>query len=491
MNQLKNYKQTGAAYIRVSTEEQTELSPDAQKRLILDYAEKNGVFISEDYIFTENGISGKHAKKRPEFQRMIGLAKSKIHPFDVILVWKFSRFARNQEESIVYKSMLKKDRVDVVSVSEPLVDGPFGTLIERIIEWMDEYYSIRLSGEVRRGMTEKALRGGYQSALPLGYRTAGSGNPPLVLESEAALVQLIFTCYLQGMDLSGIAGKLNKMGCTTRRGGHFESRSIRYILTNPFYVGKVRWNPSGGKEGKADDIIIVDGSHIPLITEVEFYEVQEKLKRTQRQNHPIRRPLSENSHWLSGLLSCPICGSGLSYNRAQTKYGSFQCWQYAKGRHPGSASISAKKASEAVLLSLSEMEACHADIYRLPIASQKEGTDLVKISFIEKELRRIEEKEKKARNAYESGIDSLEEYAVHKARLGEQKNLLQKDLNALHKLLAPISKNRHSSLKMCSVCDFMSDLQADSALKNTALRSVLKRIVYEKESGVFHFYYHL
>ena len=60
------------------------------------------------------------------------------HPIDVILVWKFSRFARNQEESIVYKSMLKKDNVDVISVSEPLIEGPFGSLIERIIEWMDD-----------------------------------------------------------------------------------------------------------------------------------------------------------------------------------------------------------------------------------------------------------------------------------------------------------------------------------------------------------------
>ncbi len=61
-------------------------------------------------------------KKRPEFQKMIALAKQPSHPIDVILVWKFSRFARNQEESIVYKSMLKKDNVDVISVSEPLIE---------------------------------------------------------------------------------------------------------------------------------------------------------------------------------------------------------------------------------------------------------------------------------------------------------------------------------------------------------------------------------
>lgn len=169
---LKN----ACAYIRVSTDKQEELSPDAQKRLIIDYCKKNSYTITNENIFIENGISGKKADKRPEFKRMIALAKSKEHPFDVILVWKFSRFARNQEESIVYKSMLKKANVDVVSVSEPVIDGPFGSLIERIIEWMDEYYSIRLSGEVIRGMTEKALRGGYNA------------QPPLVTEKTLILV---------------------------------------------------------------------------------------------------------------------------------------------------------------------------------------------------------------------------------------------------------------------------------------------------------------
>ena len=180
----------GALYIRVSTDDQAELSPDAQKRLLLDYAKKNGIIISNDFIFSES-VSGRHVQKRPEFQRMIGIAKQPSHPIDVILVWKYSRFARNQEESIVYKSMLKKDHVEVISVSEPLVDGPFGTLIERIIEWMDEYYSIRLSGEVLRGMKEKALRNGYQSSPCLGYEAVGHGKPYQINEAEYAMVSYI------------------------------------------------------------------------------------------------------------------------------------------------------------------------------------------------------------------------------------------------------------------------------------------------------------
>ena len=136
MEETKN----AAFYIRVSTHNQEELSPESQKRLLLDYAKTNNLLISKEHIYIENGISGRKADKRPQFLNMIAAAKSKEHPIDVILVWKFSRFARNQEESIVYKSMLKKYNVDVISVSEPLVDGPFGSLIERIIEWMDEFY---------------------------------------------------------------------------------------------------------------------------------------------------------------------------------------------------------------------------------------------------------------------------------------------------------------------------------------------------------------
>lgn len=150
-------------YVRVSTDKQEELSPDSQEKLLREYARKNNMIILK--IFFEIGVSGRKADKRPSFQEMIGSAKSKDHPVDAILVWKYSRFARNQEESIVYKSLLKKqNNVDVISVSEPLIDGPFGSLIERIIEWMDEYYSIRLSGEVFRGMKENALRGSFPGA---------------------------------------------------------------------------------------------------------------------------------------------------------------------------------------------------------------------------------------------------------------------------------------------------------------------------------------
>ena len=145
-----------AAYIRVSTDDQIEYSPDSQIRAIHNYAEKNGYYLPEQYIFMDEGISGRTVGKREGFKQMIALAKSKPKPFESILVWKYSRFARNREDSVVYKSMLRKQcGIDVVSISESTGDDKMSILFEAMIEAMDEYYSINLSEEVKRGMTER------------------------------------------------------------------------------------------------------------------------------------------------------------------------------------------------------------------------------------------------------------------------------------------------------------------------------------------------
>ena len=139
------------AYIRVSTDKQEELSPESQIRLIKDYAEQHNMLLTRIYQ-EDKGISGKKADKRPAFQEMIATCKEKSHPYDAILLWKFSRFARNIDESTYYKSVLrKKCNVDVISISEPITEGMYGRLIEMVIEWSDEFYLYNLSGEVMRG----------------------------------------------------------------------------------------------------------------------------------------------------------------------------------------------------------------------------------------------------------------------------------------------------------------------------------------------------
>lgn len=462
----------GALYIRVSTDDQAELSPDAQKRLLLDYAKKNGIIISNDFIFSES-VSGRHVQKRPEFQRMIGIAKQPSHPIDVILVWKYSRFARNQEESIVYKSMLKKDHVDVISISEPLIDGPFGSLIERIIEWMDEYYSIRLSGEVLRGMKEKALQNGYQSSPCLGYEAVGHGKPYQINEAEYAMVSYIMDLYdNQNMDETAIARKCNDLGYKTKRGNPFERRTIDRILQNPFYCGIVSWN---GVE--------FEGSHEVRISKERFDRRQRLIASRKR---PMKaRNVSTCKHWLSGLLKCSVCGATLSYT-GNGKCPYFQCWKYAKGFHKTSVALSVKKAEEAVISYFDQILSGTDFTY---VRKDQPATDeTVAIEQLQKELSKLSTREIRIRDAYESGIDSLEEYKANKERLISNRLQLETGLEKLRKEQEEKEVNKEDVLhEIKSVNDILKNPDVSYEEKGTLIRTIVDQIVYDKESGKMYF----
>lgn len=462
----------GALYIRVSTDDQAELSPDAQKRLLLDYAKKNGIIISNDFIFSES-VSGRHVQKRPEFQRMIGIAKQPSHPIDVILVWKYSRFARNQEESIVYKSMLKKDHVEVKSVSEPLVDGPFGSLIERIIEWMDEYYSIRLSGEVLRGMKEKALRNGYQSSPCLGYEAVGHGKPFQINEAEYAMVSYIMDLYdNQNMDETAIARKCNDLGYKTKRGNPFERRTIDRILQNPFYCGIVSWN---GVE--------FEGAHEVRISKERFDRRQRLI--TSRKRPMKARNISTCKHWLSGLLKCSVCGATLSYT-GNGKCPYFQCWKYAKGFHKTSVALSVKKAEEAVIEYFDQVLA-GAD-FTYVRKEQPAADETAAIEQLQKELSKLSARESRIRDAYESGIDSLEEYKANKERLISNRLQLETGLEKLRKEQEEKEVNKEDVLhEIKSLNDILKNPDVSYEEKGTLIRTIVDQIVYDKESGKMYF----
>lgn len=466
------FMKTGALYIRVSTEDQAELSPDAQKRLLLDYAKKNDIIVSKNFIFSES-VSGRHVQKRPEFQRMIATAKQPSHPIDVILVWKFSRFARNQEESIVYKSMLKKDHVDVVSVSEPLIEGPFGSLIERIIEWMDEYYSIRLSGEVLRGMKEKALQHGYQSTPCLGYDAVGHGKPFVINEVEYAMVSYIMDLYdNQNMDETAIARRCNDLGYRTKRGNLFERRTVDRILKNPFYCGTVIWN---GVE--------FEGAHEVRLSRERFEKRQELIASRKR---PIKaRNVSTCKHWLSGLIKCSICGATLSYT-GNNACPYFQCWKYAKGFHKTSVALSVKKAEEAVTDYFDQILS-GAEFSYVRKSQPKDNNDL-EIERLQKELSKLEIREKRIREAYESEIDTLEEYKTNKDRLTASRLKLNSQIkNLLHDQEKPEIDTEKVLREIKSVNDILKNPDVEYEEKGLLIRSVVDQIVYDKEEGKMYF----
>ncbi len=141
-----------AIYARVSSDSQDiDLSISAQLRALRDYAVKHGYTVVKEYV--DEAESGR-TDRRPAFWEMIALAKTKHPPFEVILVWKLNRFARNRADSIVYKKLLRDRGIKLISINEPLDDSPSGKLLEGVIESIDEFYSANLGQDIKRGMRE-------------------------------------------------------------------------------------------------------------------------------------------------------------------------------------------------------------------------------------------------------------------------------------------------------------------------------------------------
>lgn len=474
----------GAAYIRVSTDDQLDLSPDSQLDEIKKYATANDIVLSPDYIFMEQeGRSGKKAENRPEFQRMISTAKVKPKPFDCILVWKFSRFARNQDESTFYKGMLRKKLgIDVVSVSEPIMEGMYGRLIEMIIEWQDEFYSYNLGVEVKRGMTKKAELKGYQIVPCLGYAAVGNGKPFVIVEDEYKIVEDIFRMYaLENLDRTAIARRLNAQGKKAKRGNPFEQRTITRILTNPFYNGTVSWNG-----------ISFQGSHETRQSVTDLYDIcQERLKQEFR---PVkRRSISTCRHWLSGILKCSVCGATMSYNGGGKSRPDavFACWKYAKGLHKESCSVTVAKAERIVIRSLEKiLETGNFEYDRIPRpASEQDSSQKVAIGV---KLERLALKEERIRAAYENGIDSLEEYRTRKEQLLKERAELEAELASLEPADCSPALSREELLeRVKTVHDLLCSPDVDFETKGTALRSILKFIVFDRKADRFEFHYYI
>ncbi len=476
---------TAAVYIRVSTDDQTEYSPDAQLREVKKYAAAHGLTIDEKHIYIDDGISGRKTKKRTAFNKMIGIAKAEPKPFDVILLWKSSRFARNRVDSVIYKAMLRQQLgIDVISITEDFGNGKMSMLFEAQIEAWDEFYSINLAEDVKNGMTEKANRGEFQTAPPLGYSKL-PGQPLQVVEDEAKYIRSIFDQYLGGMSFFAIAGKLNAMGFRTRRGNKIESRTVEYILNNPVYKGYVRWTPSGKTVSSriydSPDTIVRRSDHEPIIPEELFDKASGRLAAARERKASRSRPAETKKHYLSGILKCSGCGSTLAYAGSS---GGFQCIKYAHGTCKPSHYIQADKIEPAILAEL--------DRISLPGVYTESGPDpsshAEERALIRKELDAMEKMFDRARLAYLSGIDTLEEYESNKTRIQAE---IEEKAAELAKITAPaaepkpkevkaeLEKTRATKTKTMNVKSFLVS-DAPTAKKNAALGEIVEKITFSR-----------
>lgn len=477
--------QTAAAYIRVSDARQDEYSPASQLKLIRDYATRNGYFVPEEFVFYDDGISGTSTKKRTQFNNMIGFAKEKNPPFSAILVWKFSRFARNQEESIVFKKMLKKNGVSVISISEPIGDDAFSTLIERIIEWMDEYYIIRLSPEVKRGMKERASRGEPVCNAPFGYKMINGEYLPD--PDTAPFVQKIFQDFTSGKGMRTIALEISALGARTIRGNTFDNRGIEYILNNPVYKGQLRWSPDGKVASKRiydeDKYMIVQGKHEPLIAEELYEAAQERLNREKELHRPRQKKEHPAEYMLKGLVRCSCCGATLCM--IHTKSPGIQCHNYAKGKCTVSHHISVNKANNAVIEAIEQ-----AALTGLFEITPKKKSSYTAPTDYDALIKSAEKKLLRLTAAYTEGVYTLEQLKPLKSALDKEIEELKAQKEQSEHTAPTIDREAFRQRLLDLVPYLRSPLISESA-KNEALRTILDYITFSRPTCTFSLHFHI
>ena len=281
---------TAVIYARYSSDNQREESIEGQIRECTAYAEKNGITVVKHYI--DRALSAK-TDNRPDFQQMIKDSEKRL--FDIVLVWKLDRFARNRYDSAHYEYQLERNHVKLVSATEPISDSPAGIMVKSMLTGMAEYYSAELSEKVVRGMTENVLKGKYNGGtIPIGFKVDEEKFfqiDPL----KAPFVVEAFRRYNDGATMKELMNWLNDSGVTTNRNQKFTYNSVQKLLTNKRYIG----------ENHFKDIVMPDS--IPAIVDKDlFEEVQLKIKKNSRA--PARHK-AEDDYLLTTKLFCGMCGA--------------------------------------------------------------------------------------------------------------------------------------------------------------------------------------
>lgn len=319
-----------AAYARVSTGMQVEAGSSLPSQLaeIRRYAEGNGYQIAAEFI--DEGESARTAD-RPEFQRMIALAKSRNVPWKAIITWKNSRFARSREDSIIYKALLRRHGVSLLFAGEPnMDDSPTGRLMEAIIEAIDEFYSLNLAQEVLRGSKEAAQQGyALGGSAPWGMRKIQVQNEHGRMKwkyapgEDAELVREVYRRYASGWPLEPLCAWLNEIGAKPpRRNGKWTPGQIWNVLFRyqQVYLGHVIYNKTsreGGRNGKKhfkseSEWSICRGAHEAVITQ-ELAEAVNLARAVKPINLNLNyKTRNAQVRLLSGLVTCQTCGGKYS-----------------------------------------------------------------------------------------------------------------------------------------------------------------------------------
>lgn len=327
------------AYMRYSSNNQNYNSIEYQKEHILAYCFKHNLQLIDSYI--DEGYSGTN-DNRPDFQKL--MAEVQTHPkWKKVLIYDFSRFARNKTDASRYTDLLSDNDISLISVTQEFGNSPEGELLVGLMHLINEFYSKNNAKHTHAGMKAKAEQGKHCGGKPpLGY-DLDENNFLIINEYEAQIVREIFDMYLLNYSYSRMAEILNEKGYRTKKDKPFNKNSFSSILSQKKYIGTFSWNKQRAKNSKGkhnshalkpeEERVYKENGCPQIISTEQFEKVQEKMASNQSGYASSK---CRHHYMLSSLkiLKCAECGSlmiGTTRTSHGDKYTTYYCPKHKRG----------------------------------------------------------------------------------------------------------------------------------------------------------------
>lgn len=437
-------KTKAVLYARYSTDNQTETSIDAQRRAIYEYAQKNNMIIVCEYI--DRAKTGTKLVGRDNMNQMI--ADSKLGFFDVVLVHKADRFARNLRDTLNLEYELRLNNVKLISTDTHFDDTPEGHLASNVNAAVSQFYSENLSTEVIKGFKESAYKGIHTGGTaPLGYDVNKVTKKLFIIEEEAQAVRMIFELHNKGVSLTQISKALNERGFTTKLGNKFGKNSLHEIIRNKKYCGYYVYNRRTGaqcgkinshKNKDKDEIVEAEGKVPPIISEEVFNKAQELMN-----NRKIKAGAysAKRVYLLRGKVVCGHCGCNMTgnakYNSKGTLTVTYSCENRRKDKTCPNLNIRRDKLDGLVVDKIAEYIFKAENIPKL--TEKLRQLDLERNAEYTNTIKRIEKRIKSNGNKCARIIRAIEE-GYEETDFKERLTELRKEKTELEKSLTEIKE---------------------------------------------------
>lgn len=314
-----------ACLARVSTMEQHS-SIDNQKELFDNWIKRNKGHIIEK-VYIDEGISGAKGYKRKQWLQM--LEDGKREKFDVLLAKSYSRFGRNQRETLEAISMLREKNIRIIFLEDNL-DSKIDATKFGLFAWLSEQEAQKTSERIKMVWDAYNQEGKIHVCIaPYGYEYDPDKKNFIVNLEEANVVKEIFKLYIQGNGFNKIAKILHDKSIKTKKGGKWSAQTIRMILINTFYLGVLTQGKARTLDVTMDTQIKIAekewykhfDNHEAIISEETFYKVQNEIKNRSNKLKSYtkeRKTRYSNRAIFSNILKCGDCGSSMTIKRKKS-----------------------------------------------------------------------------------------------------------------------------------------------------------------------------